>query len=169
MKRTREPMRIPASGSLPACHQVVGVVRMQKMFRRYILETYSGAIALLPAQLLSQVNQFVFENSLQLLEPVVANNASNRDWPIAVTKTIKEKAGGDRDLVACLVIGQSETSRRATRRSHSPGQPKANPAPVQGQPAMAPEEPCVKSFKQKLHIVWMDRREVRLMDVRRAA
>jgi hypothetical protein len=142
---------------------------MQKIFRRNILETYSAAIALLPAQLLSQVNQFVFEDSLERLQSVVAYNASNRDSPIAVTKTIKEKAGGDRDLVTRLVIGQQETSRRATRRGHSPRQPKANPTSAQGLPAIAAEEPCVISFKQKLQIVWMDRSEVRLMDVRRAA
>ena len=145
------------------------MVPMQKMSCCNILETCSGAIASLPAQLLSQVNQFVFEDSLQRLQSVVSSNATNRDSPIAVTKTIKEKAGGDRDLVACLAVGQQETSRRATRRGHSPGQPKVNPAPVQGQPAMAAEEPCVISFKQKLQIVSMDRSEVRLTDVRRAA
>jgi len=142
---------------------------MQKMSRRNILETYSGAIAFLPAQLLSQVNQFVFEDSLQRLQSVGAFNATNRDSPIAVTKTIKEKAGGDRDLVACLVVGQQETSRRATCRGHSPGQPKANPAPAQGQPALAAEKPYVISFKEKLQIVSMDRSEVRLTDMRRAA
>src|SRR5262245_37899276 len=142
---------------------------MQKMSRRNILETYGGAIAFLPAQLLSQVNQFVFENSLQRLQSVVAFNATNRDSPIAVTKTIKEKAGGDRDLVACLAVGQQETRRRATCRGHSPGEPEANPAPAQGQPATAAEEPYVISFKQKLQIVSMDRSEVRLTDMRRAA
>jgi len=79
---------------------------MQKVSRRNILETYCGAIALLPAQLLSQVNQFVFEDSLQRLQSVVAFNATNGDSPIAVTKTIKEEAGGDRDLVDCLAAGQ---------------------------------------------------------------
>jgi hypothetical protein len=142
---------------------------MQKMSRRNILETYCGAIAFLPAQLLSQVNQFVFEDSLQRLQSVIAFNATNRDSPIAFTKTIKEEAGGNRDLVACLAVIQQETSRRATRRGHSRGQPKANPAPAQGQPAMAAEEPSVIRFKQKLQIVSMDRCEVRLTDVRRAA
>jgi hypothetical protein len=142
---------------------------MQEMLRRNILETYCGAIALLPAQLRSQVNQFVFEDSLQRLQSVVAFNATNRDAPIAVTKTIKEKAGADRDLVTCLAVGQQVTSRRATRKGHSPGQPKANPAPAQGQPATAAEEPCVIGLKQKLQIVSVDRSEVRLTDVCRAA
>jgi hypothetical protein len=76
------------------------------MSRRKILETYRGAITFLPAQLLSQGNQFVFEDSLQRLQSVVAFNATNRDSPIAVTKTIKEKADGDRDLVAALDCGE---------------------------------------------------------------
>src|SRR5258706_14893421 len=101
---------------------------MQKISRRNILETYSGAIAFLPAQLLSQVNQFVFEDSLQRLQSATAFNATDRDSPIAVTKTIKEKAGGDRNLVACLAVCQKETRRRATRRGHSPGQPQTNSA-----------------------------------------
>jgi hypothetical protein len=113
---------------------------MQKMSRRKILKTYIGAIALLPAQLHSQVNQFVFEDSLQRLESVLAYKAANRDSPTAVTKTIKEKARGNRDLVACLAVAQQEASRRSTRRGHSLGQPKANPAPVQSQPEMAAEE-----------------------------
>src|SRR5262245_8611501 len=123
---------------------------MQEMSRRNILEAYSGAIALLPAQLLSQVNQFVFEDSLQRLQSVVAFNATNSDSPIAVTKTIKEKAGGDRDLVAFRAVGRrQETSRGSTCRGHSRGQPKANPTRVHGQPAVTAEKSSVISFKQE--------------------
>src|SRR5436309_15480728 len=133
-------MEPSGGGPFLAGHHRVRMGSMEEISRGNVLKTCGTAVTLLPAYLLCQVHEFVFKDSLQSLQPVMAFNAANRDWSIAITKIVKNKCGGNRNLVTRPTDAQKEAPRCAARRSHSPRQAKSNRTTIQRAAAMVSEK-----------------------------
>ena len=80
------PGPIPIAPPVPPRHQIVGMRPMQEQPAGNVLEPGRGTIAAVPAQMLSQVDQFVLEDPLQRLQPVVAFQPADRDPAIVSRK-----------------------------------------------------------------------------------
>src|ERR1051326_459465 len=161
-------MKPSGGGPFLGRHHRVRMSPMEEISGGNVLKTCGTAITLLPAYLLCQVDQFVFKDSLQSFQPGMAFNAANRDWSIAITKIVKNKSGGDRNLIPRPTVAQKEALRCAARRSHSPRQAKSNRTTIQRPAAMVSEKALVISLEQELQIGGMNRGEVRSTDVLRS-
>ena len=66
------------------------------------MEVLGPTIGAAPAQELGQVQQLVLEDPLQRLEPVAADQATDRDRALDVLKRVEQQSRRDRDLVVDL-------------------------------------------------------------------
>ena len=128
-----------------------------------------AALALAPAQPLREVDEFVFEQPLQRVQPVAAGQTADRNLRIAGREAVKEDGSGHGDLETDDAIRALHARRLPARARHPAGKAERHPVWPEQFPAEPVQETCVVGVEQKREIVGMKAREMGFAGVGRRA
>src|ERR1039457_2444834 len=116
---------------------------MPKQPRGDVLEACRCAVAILPAQLLNEVHEFVFDDPLERFEAILAVQPADADLPVVRAERVEEHAAGDGDLEAYLAAFRGVARRRAAGLCHAWREPEGDASTGEDLLALATEEPLV--------------------------
>jgi hypothetical protein len=122
-----------------------------------------------PAQEFDEVDQLVFKNTQECLEPAVALEATNGRLTIAPAESIEKYDAADCDLVKDLAVFRSEALCGCTCASQPLRKSEVERTVVQRLAAESAKESFIVSLEQEFQIPRVHRGVVRLPDIFRVS